>query len=165
MKNFYTLIGATALFIFVSGGLSAQTVNQGAWMIGGGVGYVSQSNSEIDLDISTFYFTPRVAYYVIDNLGVGLGVDFVSFTIDGESESSTSLTPYARYYVFDAIFAQASYELPFEEDVDGTFAVGAGYSWFLNNSVAIEPTVVYRSSGDNSSFGLEIGIQAFIGRN
>jgi len=61
----------------------------------------------------------------------------------------------------------------FTDEGSTTLNLGVGYSWFLNNAVAIEPMVQYNiySAADDgvfsdySRFGFNIGVQAFLGRN
>lgn len=148
---------------------NSQAVNKGAWMIGGNIGFSSVSVKDSDISVNTFNFSPSVGYFVVDNLGIGLGVDYLSISIDGESDSFTYLTPAVRYYVYDALFAQVSYQLGLTDGLENTLRIGAGYSWFLNNSVAIEPQVYYSLISDEdvdaAEFGLAIGVRAFIGRN
>ncbi|MDX1686049.1 MAG: outer membrane beta-barrel protein [Saprospiraceae bacterium] len=168
MKNLYLSFLLIGFGMLLSGTAQSQTVNQGAWMIGGGISYSSLSSDLLDDNINTFVFAPSVGYFVIDNLGVGLGVDFTSVSIDGESESSTFLTPAVRYYVFDAIFGQVSYRLATDDEDPNELGIGAGYSFFVNNAVAIEPMIRYslisRDDDDANEIGLFIAIRAFIGR-
>jgi hypothetical protein len=72
-------------------------------------------------------------------------------------------------------FGSAGFDF-FSFTADGastTMHMGIGYSWFLNNSVAIEPSLQYSIYSadedgllaDYTRFGFNIGVQAFIGRD
>ena len=72
-------------------------------------------------------------------------------------------------------FGSAGFDF-FSFNADGgstTIHMGIGYSWFLNNSVAIEPSLQYSIYSadedgllaDYTRFGFNIGVQAFIGRD
>ena len=166
-RSFLTMMVA----FLIAQGVTAQSVNQGAWMIGGTAGFASQKFKDADESTTFLDISPLAGYYVIDNLAVGLGVSFTSVSFDGESTSTTSLSPFARYYVFNPFFLQAGVDLGLDEGAGTAFTAALGYSWFLNNSVAIEPALFYSSYGaegdanDYSIFGLSIGVQAFLGRN
>lgn len=156
--------------------LSFGQANQGAWMVGGSVGFTSHSIKDVDDKTTDINVSPNVGYFVINNLAVGLNLDWNSSkTGDADADTDLGIGPWARYYVYKGLFAQAGYnyrslKLGGGDAVNGgNILLGVGYSWFLNNSVAIEPALGYSiGSGDllkdHSTFGLRIGVQAFIGR-
>jgi len=169
------------MFVCSAGFISGQTVNQGAWMVGGTAGFSSEKIEGDDASSTTVNITPNLAYYLIDDLAVGVRLNWLSQSYDGESDSNFGFGPYVRYYITDPIFVQAGYDIEaaaldlnslFNAEGSSTLHFMVGYSWFLNNSVAIEPAVyydIYNGDEDNfdsdlSRFGLNIGIQAFIGR-
>jgi outer membrane protein len=177
-KSLVTLILLAGLFQMAS----AQTVNSGAWMLGGSVGFNSiktdgDDNSETYLNIS-----PNVGYYIMNNLAIGARINYLSYSYDGDSESQFGFGPWARYYFINSLFAQAGVDFGstgmdffsiLADEGSSTLNFGIGYSWFLNNSVAIEPQLQYSIySGDEdgfladyTKFGFNIGVQAFLGRN
>ncbi|NOT36937.1 MAG: hypothetical protein HOP11_06135 [Saprospiraceae bacterium] len=170
-KNLFLL----ALSVVALNTLSAQ-VGKGAWMVGGSIGFDSDKFKDADDATVTIELAPNIAYFVIDNLGIGLSVNYTSIKQGDEKFSSTGIEPWARYYAYKNLFAQAGYEilsakLGDEDAVNGgNINIGIGYSWFLNNSIAIEPKLGYSiGSGDArkdfSTFGLTIGVQAFLGRD
>lgn len=171
MKKLYLGFLTLCMGMFFCSTSQAQTVNKGAWMIGGHVNFDSEKEKDADASATYLEISPAAAYFIMDNLAVGLGVSYAKYSFDGEEIlSTTSLTPGVRYYVYDAVFAQLQYSLGLGDGDNNAFTASAGYSWFLNNSVAIEPALNFSLiSGDDdysaSNFGLSIGVQAFIGRN
>lgn len=162
------------------GFISAQTVNQGAWMLGGSVGFSSLKVKDADASTTYLNISPNVGYYIIDDLAIGARINFLSESFDGESESNVGIGPFLRYYVTDPIFLQIGYDI--EAAVldwnivfageGSTLHAAVGYSWFLNSGVAIEPSLylnLYSGDGDFDAdytrFGLNVGVQAFAGRN
>ena len=160
----------TLLTLVLSTSTWAQTVDQGAFMAGGNIFFTSEKFENDDKASTVFSVAPSIGFYVIDDLAVGLNLNFTSISRDGESNSSTSLAPFVRYYVVNPIFLEAQYGFSLNEGGDSFFAAGAGYSWFISQNVAVEPQVFFRSTNsdtdgfDRTSFGLSVGIQTFIGR-
>ena len=167
MKNLLTL----ALVVFGCMSLSAQAVNQGAWMVGGSAGFSSTKVKDADESTTIINLSPNLGYFIADDLAIGLGVDLTSVSFGGESNTSFGLGPFVRFYFADAIFAQAGVNLGLGDNEFTEFEVGVGYSWFVSNDVAIEPILFYNSHsvdgdfGDFSTFGLAIGVQAFAHRD
>ncbi len=167
----FTKLFTLAAFVCCAQIASAQTVNQGAWMIGGDAGFSSFKVKDADNSTTFFNISPDLGYFIADDLAIGLGIDFQSVSFDGNSTSSFSLGPSVRYYVADPIFIQVGANLGLDEGAGTTLGAAVGYSWFLNNSVAIEPALffnIYNEDGDFndfSVFGLSIGVRAFAGRN
>jgi hypothetical protein len=174
-----TSLVAIAMLSF-AGFLSAQTVNQGAWMLGGSVGFSSLKVKDAENSTTYFNLSPNVGYYIIDDLAIGARINFLSISEDGDSESNFGFGPFVRYYVTDPIFLQVGYDLEaavldwnlFLGGEGSTLHAAVGYSWFLNSGVAIEPSLylnLYSGDGDFDAdytrFGLNVGVQAFAGRN
>ena len=169
--------------VMMSQFIKAQTVNSGAWMLGGSVGFNSIKYEDDDDDNTVFNFSPNVGYYVINDLGIGVRLNYYNESIGGESESVFGFGPWARYYIANSsIFAQAGIDFGpaqfdlyslFSDESSSNLHFGLGYSWFLNNSVAIEPLLQYNIFNENEDnfesdynrFVFNIGVQAFLGRN
>ncbi len=149
--------------------VTAQTVEQGTWMIGGSAGFSSTKVKNVpastNLDLS-----PKLGLFIIDDLAVGIGISFKSTSSDGSSNSTFGLGPFARYYLTNPIFVQGGVDLGLEDNSATSISLSLGYSWFIDNTVAIEPAFFFSSvnydgeSSDATVFGLSIGIQAFAGR-
>ncbi len=167
MKKF-TKISLLLVAMMIFGQLaSAQTVGKDTWMIGGSAGFSSQKYKNDDKSSSILSISPSVGYFFADDFAFLLGVDFTSISYDGASNSFFSVAPGLRYYVTDPIFIQVDADFGLNDGAGSSYGISVGYSWFLNNSVAIEPALFFRSAnndGDNfdfTAFGLSIGIQAF----
>ncbi len=188
MKNLVKITFTFITFLCLSQVTSAQAVNQGAWMLGGTAGFQSDNPKPDDGETNTTIdLSPNIGYFIGDNLGLGVALRFRSQSAeDGIQDNSTTefaIGPFIRYYFADAIFAQLGANLGLSDD-DSTIEfdegfteleLGVGYSFFVDNSVAIEPKLFYRINnvkgsdsledlGDFSTIGLSIGIQAFVDR-
>lgn len=172
MTSFKTLM-VSALVLGLATFSQAQTVSAGSWMIGGMAGFSSATADGADDALNTITISPNLGYFVIDNLGIGVNVGFVSQSLGDASLTQVGIGPYARYYVYQGLFPQVGImynSIKFDdEDADTSTDInlGVGYSFFLNNSIAVEPMLSYTIGGGDSkvnTFGLMIGIQAFLGR-
>lgn len=169
-----------ALFCMLSASLMAQT-QKGSVMIGGTAGFSSSKTgdyTETDINLS-----PMAGFFIMDQLAIGGGVNFgvSSLKFDGETSSVTSVgvQPMVRYYFNGSgkarFFGQANFQyasVKFEEEDAQSgigFGAGVGIDFFLNDHVAIEGLLGYNSfkvkDADDATgtFGLQIGVAAFIG--
>ena len=140
-------------------------------MVGGSAGFQSFKFKDADESTTIIDLSPNLGYFIADDLAIGLGLNLTSVSPGGgESFTDFGLGPFVRFYFADAIFAQAGVNLGLGDSEFTEFQVGVGYSWFIDNSVAIEPMLFYNSHSedgdtfDASTFGLSIGVQAFAGR-
>lgn len=182
MKNFSKILVTLITLVTMVQLVSAQTVNSGAWMLGGNVGFNSIKSDGDDASETYFNISPNVGYFIMDNLAVGARLSLFSQSYDGETESEFGIGPWARFYIVNGLFAQAGIDFGtagfdvfslLTDEGSSTLNLGVGYSWFLSPSVAIEPTLqysIYSAAddalfGDYTRFGFNIGVQAFLGRN
>lgn len=157
--------------IFSAYALTAQTCAKGVWMIGGSAGF-SSDKPDGGESTTSFELSPQLGYFIMDNLAIGA---LLSYQKSGDA-STFGFGPMIRYYFANNLFGQVSYAiasydsgLPNSDSVSGNeLGIGIGYDWWLNNSIAIEPVLGYSKQGGDlgkgSSFGLSIGVQAFLGR-
>lgn len=156
---------------------------------------IEVNNNDDKADAFTINVTPKVGYFVMDNLAVGLDLIIISNKETqsdefGEIETTTTgfgIGPFARYYFDNGLFGEALVGIgSTKTKTDGGlfgnnelksstfgFRIGAGYSFFLGEHVAIEPTVNYSWEDINpdgassdykesiSSIFLGIGISAY----
>lgn len=167
MKMFTKHLFVLIAFVCFTQVMSAQTVNQGAWMVGGSAQLDISKVKDADESTTQWELSPALGYYVIDDLAIGLGLSL--YDLGDAFETQAAVGPFVRYYVADPIFLEAGADLELNEGGGTTIGARLGYSWFLNTGVAIEPALYFQSYSsdafDITSFGLSIGIQAFAGRN
>ena len=166
-SNLFTI----TLFLLLSTvTLKAQTVGQGAFMMGGFLNFSSDKFEAEDKARTYFTVVPSIGFYVIDDLAAGLNLSYSSVSIEGNSNTTTSLAPFVRYYVFNPFFVEAQFGFSLDKDGGSYVAADIGYSWFVSRNVAVEPMIFYINTNSDieglarSSFGFSVGIQTFIGR-
>ena len=166
MKKFTILMIA----MFAALGTFAQ-FEKGRALVGGGLAFSAQTskskangNSVTTGKTTSFSIDPQVGFFIIDNLAVGAGLDITlskwkdEFDNDeDESYTSFEFQPIVRYYLpvgvfFQGQFGVGSRKYKYEDGSDDekynttSFALAVGYAHFLNDHVAVEPMVGYRSS-------------------
>ncbi len=151
----------------------------------------NKSNSTVTSKYTTIQVSPKAGYFVMDNLAIGLSLGLGASSGKTESTSGNSensgasigLEPFVRYYLPQRIFfqgqfgyASSSYKVTYggtttkSTNNSTTWAIGAGYAYFLNNNIALEPFLGYRSrNNDNggptqSSLFLNIGFQLYFSK-
>ena len=160
-KILFTLFAACAAFA-----ASAQ-IEQGTIVLSGASNLNFISNDEKAGDDSNFHLAVKGGYFFMENLAAGLSINYEKYS--EADDADTAFGPFVRYYFNGKIFGGIGYnfgstggesysELPIE----------VGYAAFLNDVVAIEPSLGYTMYGgdaaDGSSFGLNIGISVYLGR-
>ncbi len=131
--------------------------------------YSGAFSGKSELSYNSFSFSPKAGFFVANGFALGFGADITSSTYkdaDDDSESTTSqftVGPIIRFYTHAGLFFDA--DLSFgkatqkysatgssdEEKATITkWQLGAGYAIFLNDFVAIEPGVSYRSASSKS---------------
>lgn len=175
MKNLFgvLILLSITLIGFSSNSAHAQHVNKGAMMLGGGLSFTSVENENAK-NSTSLTVAPGFAYFVANNFALGLEVEYTRNKSPNFTTTRLGLGPLARGYITGGLFGQAQYMWG-ERKVDYTssqsktsgsrFILGAGYTVFLNNSIALEPMLFYSFESDDNVFGLRVGIQAFLGRH
>lgn len=165
MKQFSFYSGAFAVCaaLCLSTGAFGQ-IEKGAWLFSGGsnLGNTSISPSG-GTSTSVFNIDLKGGYFFIDNLAGGALVNILSYS----GSSTTGIGLFARYYIQGKFFLGAGFQslsasgggssttqIPFE----------AGYAFFVNNAVAVEPALKYTTFDGGSSFNIGIGFTVFLGR-
>lgn len=119
--------------------------------ISGSVGYSSESTG--DIKNNQFEITPRLGYFVSENIAVGLQLGYQSVkdeTPTGDTESSTfNVGAFGRYYFMPAskfsLFGQLGVDYmstdydAYKESGFGV-ALAPGISYFVSNNFALEAT-------------------------
>lgn len=186
------------LLALLTGSDAFAQFNQGRLLAGGSLSMSASTNKTDDGTTVTtnskstsFSLSPSVGYFFIDNLAAGASIGLSSGRSKGESynfESSSSAAtfgPFVRYYLPVAVFFQASTRFgsrtskqiePIEsENKYSSFDWGlaAGYAYFLNDFVALEPMIGYQRNSDknkdsdirsiNGSFYLSAALTVYLG--
>ena len=108
---------------------------------------------------STFKITPNVNYFVIDNLAVGLGLEYINSKAKGASDSENMFTiaPNATYFfplsanLAPFVGAKVGYAMASAGSSDASkynglvFGGKAGIAYFVNQGAAITGYVGYDS--------------------
>jgi hypothetical protein len=166
MKNLLTIVLGSFGILFLTQTASAQTVGQGAWMVGGAAALDITKYKDADESITSFVLNPNLGYFFADDLAIGLELAVVDNGIEWQ-DALFAVGPFVRYYVTDPIFIEVGANFSLNDGGGTGFGASVGYSWFLNDGIAIEPALYFQSVGndgdafDYTSFGLSIGVQGF----
>jgi hypothetical protein len=111
---------------------------------------------------TSFSFTPKAGFFFANGLAVGLTADLTTLTWQGDSKSTASqfsLGPMVRFYTADGFFLSADFMIgkyierhsgSLGSETDQTdltlWQLGAGYAFFLNEYVSVEPSITYRKT-------------------
>ena len=152
---------------------------KGDVFISGSVGISSSKTG--DSKENNLSFSPRAAYFVDDNIALGLAIGYETQKIDAGASATntqTSFGAFGRYYVTPSskfsLFAQLGVDITsnnseFEVEFDGTvnavdteskgFNIGfaPGFHYFVSDKFALETSigVLGYSSDDNGGNGAE----------
>ena len=153
-----------AAVIFASASY-AQT-EKGNWFAGSdlGLSYSSETNTpKYDgtkgnkTTESTFKITPNVNYFVIDNLAVGLGLEYSTTKKESSDENKFAIAPNATYFfplsanLAPFVGAKVGYAMASAGSSDANkdnglvFGGKAGIAYFVNQGAAITGYVGYDS--------------------
>ncbi len=156
--------------------VKAQT-EEGGWLAGASsnLSFSSTSIDGVDDNRSSFNLSTRGGYFFIDNLVGGLTLGLSSSKQGDFKTSSTTIGPFARYYVNGTFYVGAGYTAVSGETESGSTTVSdfsggnllleAGYPIWIVDSVAVEPGISYTSgTGDiNSSiFAVAVGFNIYL---
>src|SRR5690606_14177853 len=102
MKKFYLTLAAVAALTFTS---QAQT-EKGKFIVGGGLGFDTESVKDTDNKSTSFNIMPSAGYFVDDNIAVGVDLDYqwikaeynAEFSIAEQASSSFAVAPFGRWY-------------------------------------------------------------------
>jgi outer membrane protein len=173
--------------------------NKGRMIVGGAVGFQTttekQTGTTPTAKENTFSLSPNFGYFVANKFAVGLNLNLSNTTekYSGGSYDYKIITrsfiasPFVRYYFGPGIFVQGQYGIgsaksgyddPSSSNTTkyavSQWSLGIGYAYFLNDHVAIEPSVKYQSSvlkekgqdikDTNSGIAINIGFQIYLGK-
>lgn len=152
----------TALAVIAFGFTNAQSkdksegFSKGDVFITGSIGYFSSKSNGLFKD-DTFRFSPKVGFFVTENIALGLGLSIFNqkrqqnILQPETKQNNLGFLGFGRYYFKPSskfsIFgeAQISYETikfePFPQTINGfDITLATGFSYFLSDNFAIEST-------------------------
>ena len=158
MKRMLMILTLTALTI----SLSFAQYTEGTKSAGGTLGWAS-STYDGDALATSLMIAPSVGYFVIDNVGVNVGLAMVTVTPDGgDGVTSTSFGLGAKYYM-NNIYGGGSYN-SYNSGVEGVDAMAnllieAGYLYGLSDNVFLDAGFDYSMGmGDNKAGGMSLAV-------
>lgn len=189
----------TAIVLLTASATFAQ-FEKGRILAGGSIEFSANKDKTESNNVSvtnskstSFNFGPKVGYFFINNLAAGLGLGLSASTTkyegsgDKDKISGVSVNPFVRYYLKPGVFFQGAFGVGSGKDkytrnsnntttttkyTASNWSLGAGYAYFLNNKVAIEPFLGYQTSatknksndvkGINSGLFVNIGFQIYL---
>ena len=158
-------------------------IQKGNFTAGGEINY-SYTKSEISKQ-NNLGFSPNFGYFVAKGLNIGIQADLSFYSnkydpdypyFQGENKgTSFLLSPYIRYYTNSGFFGHLQGGLGNSKNSNNfgesntsvsLWSAGLGYAYFLNQNIAIEPLLFYRTTyydggGEVNQIALSIGLKAF----
>ena len=155
MKNYLI----TILILIMSLNLNAQTEQTKKFIkLSSSLNYTSQTVDFLGNKTSTsvFLFDGYFGYFILDNFA-----STTSLTILGTSESTTtSLAIGGRYYI-NKFYMGCDIDMTNILDYTA-IRLNAGYPIFINDKIAVEPSVVYSKISDaTTSLSLMVGFAMY----
>lgn len=183
--------------VLVAFTLQAQTEKGSIYFTGdANLSFVGSAAEVSDLDVETtvgtFAFKPSFNYFIIDNLSLGLGLEFASSAtevesggVKTESESATfAIMPQATYFFGSSntrpylglglgLMSTSTGDEDYEKWSGFALGIDGGVAIFLNDSVALNLGVAFSSANmknkedsdfemDAGGFGLTLGFNVFL---
>jgi hypothetical protein len=197
MKRIFIVL----VLAMISSGAFAQ-FNKGRYLVGGGLSFQTYANktkagstTNTGAHSTDFTLSPDAGYFVIDNLAVGASLNLGAGSTKGTgtnpsktSSTSIGLSPFVRYYLSQGIFFQGQIGFGSEKSKDtpggsttttttkyntSNWSLGAGYAYFLNDFVAVEPMIGYGANAQKTSnpdikysypgLFIKVGFQVYLG--
>ena len=192
MKKFLLMVA-----VAFSAATYAQT-EKGNWMVGSDLSFSYESAKltssekrnnitvESESTTNTFKFIPNVNYFVINNLAVGLGLEYHNTKVKGASDATNTfaIAPNAHYYfpiggkLAPFVGAKVGHAWRSEGSSDSQksrgflFGVKGGIAYFVNEGAALTGYVGYdqmnlkekvntNNSEKYGKFGVGIGVALF----
>lgn len=155
MKKFYLTLAAVAALTFAS---QAQT-EKGKFIVGGGLGFDTESVKDADNKSTSFNIMPSAGYFVADNIAVGLGLGYQWNKVEDTAEEATTgvfaVAPFGRWYSANGpvrFFGQLSVPMGWGNMKENGDKVGNVSSY----GVELAPGVAYFPT---SKIGLEFKVR------
>ena len=148
-----------------------------SFMVGGTGTY--SSTMEGSIHNTVIDLSPRIGYFALNNLAVGINLALNKTVDDGNSFSTTLYSPFVRYYFLSSannnikLFGNANAFLGKEDEGVGSsnltgFGAALGANYFFTKNVCFETSFGYSSthaqieSVKDNTFGFNFGFQIFL---
>ncbi|MEX2234501.1 MAG: hypothetical protein WD824_20205 [Cyclobacteriaceae bacterium] len=131
--------------------------------------YTSQyGSSSAESGYTSWTLSPKVGFFLANGFLAGVAVDMNSVTLKYETNDSKAKTtqytlgPVIRYYTPGGFFVHADVAFgraieKYSDDKESSkilkWQLGAGYAFFINNHISLEPNIVYRKSASSRDEG------------
>lgn len=188
-KALFTLF---VLMMFASLVSAQDFAKKGVVEVGGSISFTSSTNvhdgETADDSRSTFSFMPRIGYFIIDNLELGLLPMFRSTSFGDDSQSDLGIYFYPQYHfnlksnVYPFIGAMVGYNsTTFDDGTDETTYSGISYGGIGGIKVQVGKAALFNVGinyfmftynpedweGDrngSNEFGIEAGVAIYFGK-
>ncbi|MBK7649863.1 MAG: hypothetical protein IPJ20_02700 [Flammeovirgaceae bacterium] len=149
-------------FLLIAGYASAQ-ISKGTILAGASsnLGFTSVSPDTGD-NYSLFDLNLKGGYFVIDNVVAGANIGY--HKLDTYSYSTFGI--FGRYYYQGKFFGGVGFNINSYENSDSQTSIPfeVGYAAFINNNIAVEPSLNFSIGEDNNTFGLNVGFALYFNR-
>ena len=185
MPSFRICMLAAALLLVTSTASAQQhATDRGSWQIAGSASFTSTGSDDEDSDRSTsITVNPRVRYFIIPGLALGLDATLGHSSSGNFEVTALGIGPSVTYYFggparvlpyvnLNASFTTTDVNGPLvDTDASGrSFGAAGGILAMLSSAVGVTSELFYRIdkadvetfSNDTNTFGLAVGIAAFI---
>ncbi len=171
MKKNMIIIAILLMFSITS---FAQT-EKGKFMIGGNASFAKIK--QFEYKANEFNISPLGGYFIVENLAVGVGLDYTLHKSKSSKGESIAVMPFARYYFgkYDKLrfFGHAGMGLA-SGRVKGTvvndrnysyssrkftYKGGIGAAYFFTKNIALEGMLQYDNIKYDNSIGFNIGLK------
>ena len=152
MKRLYLVFAMTLLVHFLAFGQSL--LEQGTFSINGNISFTSYYEKNSENNSTVFIFNPSFDYFLIDNLSIGLTLNFRNTSLGEYSNSNWGIGPSLRYYFnagksikpFTGVgysYATENATYSMEDFKYNNIILNAGVDYFLTDNVALETIISY----------------------
>lgn len=144
----------------------------GSLFIGGEI-YYSNVSTKYNYSLNQFMFSPRIGFFVIDNLLLGVTLAYANVSDNSSSQDQFIIGPILRYYFGSGPskpFTYLIFGYETQKNNNSTaLGMGLGYNIAISRNVALSPVIQYDfvapkggDLGDIKEFYVGIGISTFI---
>lgn len=159
-------------------------LQKGNLLLGGNIGNINFGSSINPDESFSMSFSPKVGYFIVDNLAIGLAHPWYASWGSEMNSSSNAFSVFGRYYFNDAktiVLNKARFFVELEtgfgtnrtkykpvpsyvvKNSYGIFDVEAGFAYFLTSNVALEAALklenTFYATSSNTALGIRLGFQ------